>query len=118
MTVDTIYLPIREVVVYVAVYISSLSYGFYQAYLAGNGIFSLCEHRQFAFTAFITTIFADFADESAELTDGWPWLHRKRDDIDYEWEAFKGHTAKYAYWLICHALLTEIVRFLVPKVIK
>lgn len=61
----------------------------------------------------------DLVDKSSmELTDGWPWLNRKRDDIDYEWEAFKVHTTKYAYWLICHALLTEIVRFLAPKVVS
>lgn len=58
----------------------------------------------------------DFVNESTELTDGWLWLNRKRDDVDYEWEAFKSHTTKYVYWLICHALLTEIVRFLAPKV--
>lgn len=38
MSADSCFLPIPEVVVYIAVYISSLSCGFYQAYLAGNGI--------------------------------------------------------------------------------
>lgn len=117
MSADSIFLPIPEVVVYIAVYISSLSYGFYQAYLAGNGIYLLlwirfAEHSLHS----ITTIFADFVNEQTELADGWLWLNRKRDDIDYEWEAFKSHTTKYAYWLICHILLTEIVRFVAPKV--
>lgn len=65
------------------------------------------------------TFCADLANRPlTELNDGWTWLNRKRDDIDYEWEAFKVHTTKYVYWLICHALLTEIVRFVAPKVLS
>lgn len=50
------------------------------------------------------------------FTEGWDFIGRKRDDVDPEWETFKMLTIKYIFWLICHILLTEIVRFTLPKV--
>lgn len=54
--------------------------------------------------------------DNTHFENGWKFLHRKRDDLDFEWEAFTLFISRYFYWYICHAAISEIVRFTVPKV--
>lgn len=55
-------------------------------------------------------------EDNTHFDDGWKFLNRKRDDLDYEWEAFTLFIERYIYWYIYHAVISEIVRFIAPKV--
>lgn len=51
------------------------------------------------------------------FANGWKLLNRKRDDLDYEWEAWKLFVWNNLLWFIFHLTVTEIFRWIRPKVI-
>lgn len=115
-----IYLPVAELLCCVSIYISALIYVFYQAYLVGNGSAGSKNSTFVLIPQKLCFIFPELSriDPYAYFTDGWLIPHRHRDYDDTEWEGFLLFTTKYIFWYICHILITEIVRFTLPRVKK
>ncbi|KAJ6634594.1 Protein-cysteine N-palmitoyltransferase Rasp, partial [Pseudolycoriella hygida] len=92
------YLPRTEILIYFVVYILFLSYGIYQIYMLSEAISSKLKNTGF--------------------TSGWKFLDRKRDNLDFEWEAWKNFVWDNCLWFLFHLILTEIFRWLKKKLVS
>lgn len=62
------------------------------------------------------TLATGLQPEQFALEDGWSFLNRQRDEIDDEWQTFTECIQRDVFWLMGHVLISELVRFVFPKV--